>query len=343
MTTPLSPKRFDELTQSFAKLQPIFVAGDLGIDKYTFGEVRRISPEAPVPVVEVTREWLKLGLAANISHNLRTLGIDSLLCGVVGQDVNAAKFESLLEESGLKTWGVVRCDDRPTIFKERITTDTQQICRVDYEQIKPLSAESEQRLIDRLREFSSDHGALIIEDYAKGSLSEGLIQELIQEFKGQKKLVCVDPGTTTPPQYYRGASLLKPNLKEARLMASALGLKTQAVEDVALALVDKLKLERLAITLGPEGIAIVDTQLDGRVERVPTIPTEVYDVSGAGDTAISLLCAGLMSGATLKEAAWLANCGSGVVVGKKGTATVNLEELKRFYLRLYDTHGPSGT
>lgn len=333
MNSLLSQARFEELLKRFDDIGPILVLGDLGIDKYTFGEVKRISPEAPVPVVEVTREWLKLGLAANISHNLKTLGLDSLLCGVIGNDPNASKFESLLEESQLKIWGVVRSSDRPTIFKERITTDTQQICRVDYESTNKISSESEEKLKDRVSEFLSTHQALIIEDYSKGTLTEQIIQTSIKAARAAGKLVCVDPGVNTPARFYRGASLLKPNLKEAKLMAHHLGFEGDDVDSLAQFLVKELDLERLCITLGPQGMAIIDRSESMNVVRVPTLATEVYDVSGAGDTAVSLLCAGLLAGATLKEACVLANCGSGVVVGKKGTATVDRVELRQFFNR----------
>ena len=175
--------RFESLIAEFQSLPPVLVAGDIGIDKYTYGEVRRISPEAPVPVLEVTKEWLKLGLAANISHNLKTLGVGSLLCGVIGDDSRASVFESLLEESDLRIWGVIRDKTRPTIYKERVTTGTQQICRIDYESQTPLNLETETKLTKLLQDFAKDHGALILEDYAKGTLTKNLIQRLIKTFK----------------------------------------------------------------------------------------------------------------------------------------------------------------
>jgi D-glycero-beta-D-manno-heptose-7-phosphate kinase len=333
MNSHLSLARLDELLKRFDELGPILVIGDLGIDKYTFGEVKRISPEAPVPIVEVTREWLKLGLAANISDNLKTLGLNSLLCGVIGNDPNASKFESLLEESDLKIWGIVRSSDRPTIFKERITTDTQQICRVDYESTNKIGTEAEGKVKDRVSEFLSTHQAMIIEDYSKGTLTEDLIQSSIKAARSAGKLVCVDPGVNTPARFYRGASLLKPNLKEAKLMAKHLGHEGDDLEALAQFLVKELDLEKLCITMGPQGMAIIDRQESMNITLIPTIATEVFDVSGAGDTAISLLCSALMAGATLKEACVLANCGSGVVVGKKGTATVDRQELRQFFQR----------
>lgn len=330
----ISINRFNEITAKFETLAPIVVVGDVGIDKYTFGEVKRISPEAPVPVLEVTKEWLKLGLAANISHNLTTLGVKSTLCGVVGEDNNANLFDNLLEDEHLNTWGIVRSKTRPTIFKERVTTNTQQICRIDYESSDPIDAETEQKLLLRIDEFVKNHEALIIEDYAKGTLTKSLIASLITKFKASGKLVAVDPGRSTPPLYYKGATLLKPNLNEARSMVLSLGYNEKSLPNMAKILVEKLDLQMLVITLGAEGMALLDVNNQPELKIIPTVANEVFDVSGAGDTAISVLTSALLAGATLEEAAWIGNCASGVVVGKKGTATVNLEELNNFYLQL---------
>jgi rfaE bifunctional protein kinase chain/domain len=330
----ISANRFNEITSKFSQIDPIIVVGDVGIDKYTYGEVKRISPEAPVPVLEVTKEWLKLGLAANISHNLNTLGVKSTLCGVVGSDNNANIFDNLLEDEKLNTWGIVRSKSRPTIFKERVTTNTQQICRIDYESSEAIDAETEQKVLARVNEFVKNHKALILEDYAKGTLTQSLISSLIKTFKAEGRLVAVDPGRSTPPLYYKGATLLKPNLSEARLMVENLGYKEKKLENMAKILVEKLDLEMLVITLGADGMALLDVKKQPELKIIPTVANEVFDVSGAGDTAISVLTSALLAGATLEEAAWIGNCASGVVVGKKGTATVNLEELSRFYQKL---------
>lgn len=334
MKNLISLKRFTEITEKFSSLPPIIVVGDVGIDKYTFGEVKKISPEAPVPVLEVTKEWLKLGLAANISHNLTTLEVQSTLCGVVGEDNNANIFDTLLEDEKLNTWGIVRTNSRPTIFKERVTTNTQQICRIDYESSEYINEDTEKKLLARLGEFSKSHSAVIIEDYAKGTLTQNVIAQMIEKFKAENKLVAVDPGRLTPPLFYKGANLLKPNLTEARAMVESLGYKEKKLETMAQILVDKLSLDMLVITLGPDGMALLDVKKHSELTIIPTVANEVFDVSGAGDTAISALTASLLAGATLEEAAWIGNCASGVVVAKKGTATVNLKELHYFYDQL---------
>lgn len=333
----IEQSRFDQLLEYFPKLAPVLVVGDLGIDKYTFGEVSRISPEAPVPVLEVTKEWMKLGLAANVSDNLKSLDIESTLCGVVGDDRNASELENLLEERKLKTWGILRDSNRHTTFKERLTTNIQQICRVDYESKHQIDESTKDKLFSRINEFKETHSAVIIEDYGKGLFDENVCQAIIKAFNEMGKIVTVDASRYTPPMWYRGATLLKPNLAESKSMVSMLGYREERVEVIAEILIDKLKVEKLVITLGKDGMAFIDTKLDNKLHTIPTVAKEVFDVSGAGDTAISAITATLVAGASLEEACWLANCAAGVVVGKKGTALVSKNELKSFYLNLKQT------
>lgn len=321
--------RFDELSLNLSKVGPILVLGDIGIDKYTIGEVNRISPEAPVPVVQVKEEKLKLGLAANISNNLAALGIPSTLCGVTGDDANANILENLLEEQNLKTWGLIRSNDRPTTFKERITAANQQIVRVDYESDAPLSKEHEELILKRIHDFKHNHSALILQDYGKGVLTQKIIQESLKFFKDMGKMVAIDASINTPPLWYHGATLLKPNLKEAKAMVAALGYRETDVKIMAEILMEKLSLSMLVITLGPAGMALYDNLKN--FKKIPTVASAVFDVSGAGDTAISLLVGTLLAGGNLEESAYFGNCGAGVVVGKVGTATVSLNELIEFH------------
>lgn len=328
-------ERFQKIANSLSKHQPILVVGDVGIDKYTKGVVKRVSPEAPVPLVEVKEEWLKLGLAANISDNLHALNIDSTLCGVIGDDQNGNVFENLLEEKGLSTWGIVRSEDRPTTFKERVITDIQQIARIDYESNEDISSVTRDRVLGRLDEFVNGHKFVILEDYGKGTLSEDLLLKLIPLLKQKGLFIGVDPSRSTPPLFYKGVHFLKPNRDEAQIMTSALGYGEKSVLRMAEILVEKLSLEKVVITLGPDGMAMLDTLGDGKVKIIPTVAKEVFDVSGAGDTSMALIMASLQAGATLEEASWICNCGAGVVVGKKGTATVNLRELTSFFKDLH--------
>jgi rfaE bifunctional protein kinase chain/domain len=331
----LTPEKFENIVSNFNSLKPILVVGDLGVDKYTFGEVRRISPEAPVPVLEVQKEWNKLGLAANVSDNLKSLEVASTLCGVIGDDSRANLVEHLLEERGLKTWGLVRDASRHTTYKERVTTATQQICRVDYETKESISDEISRRIGTRIQDFSSTHAGVIIEDYGKGLFSESLCQKIISDFKAKNLLVAVDPSRSTPPLWYKGATLLKPNKLESHMMVEALGyFKERNLETIAKILVDKLQLEKVIITLGADGMAMLDTKIGGELKIIPTAANEVFDVSGAGDTAIAAISSSLLSGASLEEAAWVGNCAAGVVVKKRGTALCSKIELRDYYNNL---------
>ena len=331
----ISPERFKYLVRKLKTLEPILVVGDVGLDKYTYGSVQRISPEAPVPVLEVEKEWEKLGLAANISHNLKTLGVESFLCGILGNDEKSRRFESLLEDIGLKIWGLIKDSNRATVFKQRMTTAVQQICRVDYEQNRFIEGDILKLFKSRIDDLSRNAVAIIVEDYSKGTLPQELLQYLIDKNREEGKLVAIDPGKKTPPLWYQGADLLKPNFTEAKQMVEQLGYscRKDELEEISSILVDKLKLKKLVVTLGREGMAYLESEGDGSLSLIPTLAGEVFDVSGAGDTAISLLTASLMVGANLGEATWIANCGAGVVVAKKGTATVSVEELSDFYNR----------
>lgn len=331
----LSESKFNKIISMFDKIAPVLIIGDIGVDKYTKGEVKRISPEAPVPVVEVFEEWTKLGLATNVSDNLHSLNVGSTICGVIGDDNNGDILENLLEERSLSTWGVVRCKERMTTFKERIVTDVQQVCRIDYETSHKLKEQTLLRLMSRVSEFVETHSAVIIEDYGKGLFCEKSLKKIIELAKKHQKFIAVDPSRITDPLFYRGVDLLKPNKVEGELMARSLGYREKDISKISKILIDKLELKQTIITLGSEGMAITDiNEKNGETQIIPTVAREVFDVSGAGDTAISAIVASLTSGATLEEAAWIGNCASGVVVAKKGTALVNQEELSKFFFSL---------
>lgn len=334
----ISSEEFRQILNKFEELKPVIVLGDVGVDKYTSGSVRRISPEAPVPVLEVNKEWKKLGLAANVADNLKSLNVESTICGVIGDDGNGSTLEHLLEESGLKTWGIVRSSNRMTTFKERVVTNVQQICRIDYETPKQIDSETYNRLNDRLSEFHDSHSAMIIEDYGKGLLNEEVCQNQIKKFRSQGKIVAVDPSRITPPKWYQGANLLKPNWDESQIMAGLLGYgEVNDKNEIAKILINELEIDNLIITLGAQGMALA-TKEDLKVKIIPTVANEVFDVSGAGDTAMSALTASLVAGADLESAAWIGNCASGVVVAKKGTALVNREELTEFHNDLIEAN-----
>lgn len=327
-----SESRFREIIGKFSTLEPILVLGDVGVDKYTYGKVERISPEAPVPIIEVTKEWDKLGLAANVSDNLIGLQVKNYLCGVMGSDDHGRKLKSLMSETGLETDAMVETGRRTT-FKERIVTDVQQICRVDYESTQSLNLEETKRVLSTVEKYLGKSSAVIIEDYGKGMFNFDLCQKTIKSCNEQGKLVVVDPSRKSDPLFFTGASLLKPNQVEAKVMCERLGYQEDDVEVMAKLLIDKLKLQMVIITLGAKGMASM-TKESGVLDVIPTVANEVYDVSGAGDTAISVITSSLLAGASLTEASWLGNCASGIVVRKKGTARVSQEELLHFYHKL---------
>lgn len=335
MNQAVGLERIKKIIGEFPKVRPFLVVGDIGIDKYVMGRVTRISPEAPVPVVEVTKEWYKLGLAANISHNLKSMGVDSTLCGIIGNDQNGTVFEHQLEDVELRTWGIVREEDRPTIIKERVITPTQQICRIDYEKKGPYRPETESKLLNRIFEFCHDHQALILQDHGKGAITEHGIRKLLDHCHENNLEIFVDPSRYTPASYYKGVELLKPNLPEAQLLCKSLGHNNLDLDSMGEVLMEKLDLKYLVITLGPDGMAILERgKGDGKMNVIPTVASEIFDVSGAGDTSIALIAASLAAGASLIEASWIGNCGAAVVVGKKGTATVNSEELFNYYHKI---------
>ena len=330
----LPQKKLDALLSRFSSLDRILVIGDVGIDKYTKGEVSRISPEAPIAVVQVVEEHHKLGLAANVQNNLKFLGIPSILCGVTGDDPHADKFNDLLREGGFSPRGIIQDPSRPTVLKERVTTDVQQICRIDYEDTSPIGSGIEESLFKTIELLTKPLGAVIIEDYCKGTLTEGLLKKLIAKFQAENLPIFIDPGKDAHPMAYRGATLLKPNRGEASLMIQALGYshRDKTTEEMASILMDKLELQSIVVTLGKEGMAIADRE--GFFQIVATAAAEVFDVSGAGDTSIAVLAASLLAGAELWEAALVANCAAAVVVGKYGTATTTIEEIKAVHGRL---------
>jgi len=323
----------EELVQLLArfKKQKIAVLGDVGIDRYTHGTVERISPEAPVPIVFVQSENLKLGLAANVADNIVALGGRAEVAGVIGKDNNADDLCSLLKDKGLGTKGLVMDESRRTILKERIVAETQQVLRVDYENTHPLSPVVQKKVLQSALKAVANSDALIIEDYAKGLLSEGLLKSVITAARKKKIPVLVDPHLKTPAPWYSGSTLLTPNKKEAEALAGMKISDEASLIEVGQKIIRMTRSDSLIITLGKEGMAIF-RGLKGKPVLIPTFAREVYDVSGAGDTVISVLALALASGAKLEEAAYVSNLAAGVEVSKRGTATVSPQEIIQAFL-----------
>lgn len=304
----------------------ILVIGDVGVDRYTIGLVERISPEAPVPIVFVEDEKLKLGLAANVADNIQTLGGKPLLTGVVGADRTADDFRGLLKKNGIESTHLVEDRARRTVLKERIVSERQQLLRVDYETVSGISPQVEARVLSKIRQLIAKSDAVILEDYAKGLLSPRLAEEIFATARKRGKIVAVDPNMKTPAGTYRGATVLTPNTKEAEKLSGVSIQDEASLFQAGTRILELTQAEHVVITRGKDGMAIF-TAGSSEVHSIPTYAREVYDVSGAGDTVISVLTLALAAGAGIDEAAVLGNLAAGVEVGKSGTATVTPDEI----------------
>jgi D-beta-D-heptose 7-phosphate kinase/D-beta-D-heptose 1-phosphate adenosyltransferase len=335
-----SSTRLTEILGAFSRSK-ILVIGDLMLDEFLWGKVTRISPEAPVPVVDIQRRAAYPGGAANVARNLASLGARAALAGVIGRDEPGQHLVQLLNREGIATESIRETALRPTTHKTRICAitrqlhdhleieDQQQIVRVDDESRAPLDLESKHWLFERLRREISSYDAVIIEDYAKGLIDQELVTLVINEAKAQGKIVAVDPNPTNPFDW-SGATVLKPNRREAFLAAGLPYAQTEEAVLLAAALLQKKHAIRyLLITLGEAGMLLLEQ--GAKPYHTPTRAREVFDVSGAGDTAIAAFTLALAAGADGIEAAEIANHAAGVVVGKLGTATLNVEELREMF------------
>jgi len=313
------------------KSRTIAVLGDVGVDRYTQGSVERISPEAPVPIVFVQKETLKLGLAANVADNVVALGGKVSVSGVIGKDQDSIELRRLFAERRIPTAGLVVDGSRRTIMKERIVAETQQVLRVDYESTHPLAAAIREKIEKAALRSIAKADALIIEDYAKGLLGEEMMRSVISSARKRKIPVLVDPHLKTPARWYAGSTLLTPNKKEAEALAGIKITDERSLKEAGRAIIRATRSESLIITLGKDGMAIFKGGSPSPI-LIPTFAREVYDVSGAGDTVISVLALALASGAKLEEAAFVSNLAAGVEVSKRGTATVSPQEVIQAYL-----------
>lgn len=309
----------------------ILVIGDVMLDHFIWGNVRRISPEAPVPVVEVVRETSFPGGAANVARNLAPFTAHSSLMGRVGRDQAAGDLRKLLAEEGIRTDTLLLSDTIPTISKARIIARQQHVVRVDREQIEKLSASELSEVREKVAAALPEVDAIIIEDYGKGFVTQALVDEIVALASPAKKLVTVDPSPRNPLNW-AGVSLVKPNRVEAFAAAgvedhhrAVAPEKDDELLAVGSALLGKWKVPSVLVTLGEQGMMLF--REGGAPHHIPTRAREVYDVSGAGDTAIALLTLALAAGLPAIEAADVANHASGIVVGKLGTATLTPGEL----------------
>jgi D-beta-D-heptose 7-phosphate kinase/D-beta-D-heptose 1-phosphate adenosyltransferase len=302
----------------------ILVVGDLILDEFIWGKADRISPEAPVPVVWAQSQSFMPGGASNVANNIASLGAHVSLCGVVGDDKNGNILMDKLRERGIDCTPVVVDTLRPTTVKTRIIAAHQQMVRVDWEHVAPLSKEDVKKVTELIRQKLDDIDALIIEDYGKGMISPQLLKSILSLARKHKKIITVDP-KVEHFSYYKGVTAMTPNEKEA---SAGSGIKITSDADVDRAgwkLLKKLHCGAVVVTLGDKGMKVFE---EGHpVVHIPTVAQEVFDVSGAGDTVISVFTLALSCGLPMKEAAELSNIAAGIVVGKVGVAVVTKEEI----------------
>lgn len=324
----MSPPTFDlpALREVVARFpgRRILVLGDLMLDRYLWGRVDRISPEAPVPVVEIERETFSLGGAGNVAANLRALGAEPVLVSVVGEDEDGARLVETLTQRGVGTSGLVRDPARPTTVKTRIIAHAQQVVRADRESRADLAGAAGVALAARIEAAIADCQAMIVSDYGKGVITRPLLEQALGRARARKVAVCVDP-KESHIEAYRNVSILTPNQHEAGYMQGKRVVDEASLVEVGWGLQKRLDAEAVLVTRGPEGMSLFEK--GGRATHLPTVAREVYDVTGAGDTVVSVVALALAAGADYPTASYLSNHAAGVVIREVGTATLNPEQL----------------
>lgn len=328
-------QRIKELLRNFAGKR-IAVVGDLMVDSYYWGIVNRVSPEAPVPVVDVVSESIRLGGAANVANNIQTLGGEPLLVGLIGDDHPGNMFLNILKEQGLDDEGIVKDTSRPTTIKTRVIAHGQHVVRIDNESKADCPEQLQHRIIDAVKYKIHDIDGIILEDYNKGVITQQIIHEIIAVARKYNKIITADPKFNNFFEY-KNVTVFKPNKRETE---EAIGGKLRTNDDVLGAcrkLMETLQAENILLTRGEEGLTLFES--NGEVSHMNSLVTNVQDVSGAGDTVISTLTMALVSGATIREAAALANCAASVVVGAVGIVPIRPDQLLESVLLLMNHVG----
>lgn len=324
----MTPDRARELVGRFTGA-PILIVGDVMLDQFVIGRVNRISPEAPVPVVEFDRHEFRVGGAANVASNVNALGGCAELVGLVGKDADAEQLKTLLGADGIGYSGLV-ADDRPTTKKLRIVTNrNQQVARVDYEHDGDADEHAEAALAERVHAGVHTARVVIVSDYLKGAITGALMTRIVDATRSRGLPLLVDP-KIPHLKYYRGATLVTPNHHEAEVATHTRIRSDQDAGHAGRLLREQTGCTAVLITRGEQGMSLVEEA--GEV-HLAAAAREVSDVTGAGDTVIATLALGLAAGSTLVEAAELANHAAGIVVGKFGPATVTQTELLRAFHR----------
>jgi D-beta-D-heptose 7-phosphate kinase/D-beta-D-heptose 1-phosphate adenosyltransferase len=316
----------NELTEYIGRFPEtnILVIGDIILDEYIWGDVSRISPEAPVPVVAVKEETKMLGGAANVINNIYSLGGKSVLCGVIGEDETGRDVVEKLKSLGQTTNGIISEKDRRTSIKTRVVAHNQQVVRFDKESRKEIGPDSVKRILGFIREVMDSLDAVIVADYGKGVISGELLSEIRKLLKKSDIILSVDPKTENF-RYYESIDLMTPNHHEAGAFCRVEIVNEETLIQAGTQIIQELNCGSVLITQGKDGMTLFEK--GGDISHIPTVARQVFDVTGAGDTVISTLCLGLASGMGLKSAAVISNFAAGIVVGEVGTSTISSEEL----------------
>jgi len=302
----------------------IAVLGDFMLDRYLWGSVTRISPEAPVPVVEIDNETEHLGGAANVANNIAALGALPLPMGVIGNDGSGQRLSELIKNAGFPNEGIFVDADRPTTIKTRVIAHDQHVVRTDRESRHDLAPEMQGKLLRHLEEILPKLDAILIEDYNKGVIAQPFLSRVIALAKSRRCIITVDPKFNHFFAYQQ-VTVFKPNRKETEAILGVKLTKDGDVDRAGETLLKRLQCDNVLITLGERGMALF--RKDGSSHIIPTQAQRVHDVSGAGDTVIATLTAALASGADILEAATLANYAAGVVVGEVGAVPIDKQKL----------------
>jgi rfaE bifunctional protein kinase chain/domain len=310
--------------QSAKKKPAILVIGDLMIDHYIWGHATRLSPEAPVPIVNVKNESTTLGGAGNVVQNLVALGADVTIAGVIGNDAEGDNLINILESEGVKTDTIIKDDSRPTTIKTRVLVGSHQLVRVDREVTDSIATGLEDDLINKLSNNIAKADIILLSDYNKGLLSPGLTQRIIKLGNEHNKKIVIDPKGLNYEKY-KGAFLIKPNRKELAEAAKIEKITTIAdVQEAAKSIFGQTNTEYLIVTLSEEGMAIVTKQTS---KLLPVKATEVFDVTGAGDTVIATIAYFIALGLPVDEACELANHAAAIVIRHIGSATTTISDI----------------
>jgi D-beta-D-heptose 7-phosphate kinase/D-beta-D-heptose 1-phosphate adenosyltransferase len=323
---------FLKLVSSF-KQQTILVVGDTMIDRFIWGKVKRISPEAPVPIVEVTKETEALGGAANVANNIVSLGGKAFIVSAMGEDIVGKSMIEILREKGINADYLVYDSQRPTIIKTRVIATNQQVVRIDKEVGGLFERHTQSKIVTNIEKLISKVDAVIISDYGKGVVSPMVLKKTIFLARKRKIPVTVDPKTCHFKKYKK-ITTMTPNEEEAIKGMNAKNIET--TEDIATLgkkILKNLHLDAILITRGEKGMILIES--NNKITNIPTRAKEVYDVTGAGDTVISTMTLALAANASLQVAAEVANFAAGIVVGKLGTATISSCELVKTITDFY--------